>query len=225
MLGRIGERRRSGGSIVTKGSHGESVLRRCAPLGLALGLVVAGCTISPEKRADTVNAINRAFQAEYESILKEKGTRVFRGVSRDAAFVGMRAAMLKLGMQITDEDPALGYLNVRASAPKPLDLEEWRQAADADLPKARKIIADHLNPFVATLFTFEPQGLDIVMNVTIIEVREGAEVSLTMRMREIAPPKGDLPRREYPPPTAVRMGLDKIWRQFDQELRAGTGRR
>lgn len=207
------------------GSHGEYLRRRCAPFGLALAAFIAGCTIPQEKKVDTVNAINRAFQTEYETILREKGTRVFRGVSRDQAFAAMRTTMLKLGMEITDQDPALGYLNVRAAAPKPLDLQEWRQAADMDLPKARAIITEHLNAFYASLFTFEPQGLDIVMNVTILDIREGVEVSLTMRMRETAPPKGDLPRREYPPPTAVRAGLDKIWRQFEQELRAAPARR
>jgi hypothetical protein len=41
-----------------------------------------------------------------------------------------------------------------------------------------------------------------------------------MRMRETAPPPSGMPRREYPPPSAVRMGLDKIWREVDRELPA-----
>jgi hypothetical protein len=28
-----------------------------------------------------------------------------------------------------------------------------------------------------------------------------------------------MPRREYPPPSAVRMGLDKIWRELEAELK------
>ena len=36
-------------------------------------------------------------------------------------------------------------------------------------------------------------------------------------MREIAPRPG-MPRRDYPPPTGVRMALDKIWAAFDQAL-------
>ena len=59
-------------------------------------------------------------------------------------------------------------------------------------------------------------ALSIVLNV-----EEGAELSLTMRMREVAPPKSGMPRREYAPPTAVRMGLDKIWSEFERELRSG----
>ena len=51
------------------------------------------------------------------------------------------------------------------------------------------------------------------------EVPAGTEVSLTMRMREVAPPPSGMPRREYPPPSAVRMGLDKIWRELEAELK------
>ena len=210
---------------MTIGAASSARGRRSAPLAFALVFFIAGCTLTPEKKADTVNDINRQFQEEYERILMQKGTRVFSGVSRDEAFRAMRAAMLTLGMQIVDEDPTLGYLNVRGPAPSPADLEEWRRASEADLPKARAIIAQHLGWLVAQLFTFDPAGLDIVMNITIVEVRAGAQISLTMRMRETAPPKGDLPRREYAPPTAVSMGLDKIWRQFEQELRPTAGRR
>jgi hypothetical protein len=126
-------------------------------------------------------------------------------------------------MEVTDQNPALGYLSVSGPAPRPLDLPEWREAEKADLPRAREIIAKPLGSIAAGLFTFEPEGLAIVMNVTLIPKGAGCEIALTMRMRETAPPKSDLPRREYPPPTAVRKGLDKIWTVFEQELR--TARR
>jgi len=72
----------------------------------------------------------------------------------------------------------------------------------------------------ADFISFEPEGLLTVINATTVDSAGGCEVSLTMRMREVAPPKSGMPRREYPPPTAVRIGLDKIWAQFEQELRA-----
>jgi len=212
---------------VTTGRLGGSVRRHCPPLCIVLAIFVAGCEITPEKKAAAVNDINREFRAEYERILAEKGTRVFK-VGRNQAFDAMRVTMLRLGMQIADQDPALGTLNVYGApdptAPKPLTPPEWRQAAEADLPRAREIIRRHLGPVIAGFFNFEPEGLAIVMNVTILETRAGSEVSLTMRMRETARPKSDLPRREYPPPTAVRMGLDKIWAEFEEELRTAPRR-
>jgi hypothetical protein len=73
---------------------------------------------------------------------------------------------------------------------------------------------------MAELFNFEPQGLDAVVTVTIIEARAGSDVSITIRLRETAPPKSGLPRREYPPPTATQLGLDKLWAAIDRELTA-----
>jgi hypothetical protein len=42
-------------------------------------------------------------------------------------------------------------------------------------------------------------------------------------MREVKPPPSGMPRRDYAPPAAVRIGLDKIWRNFEQELRTVRG--
>jgi hypothetical protein len=42
-------------------------------------------------------------------------------------------------------------------------------------------------------------------------------------MREINPRPG-VPRREYPPPTGVRMALDKIWAEYERERAAQAKR-
>ena len=77
-----------------------------------------------------------------------------------------------------------------------------------------------LTRWAAEFINFEPQGLLVVINGTTLDSPGGSEISLTMRLREVAPPPSGMPRREYPPPTGVRLGLDKIWAQFEQELRA-----
>jgi hypothetical protein len=77
---------------------------------------------------------------------------------------------------------------------------------------------------LAEFFNFEPEGLDTVITATIIDARGGSEVSLTMRMREVAPPKSGLPRREYPPPSALQTGLEKIWGALERELGAKARR-
>lgn len=188
-------------------------LRLC----IALTVLVVGCAGEPQKR-DAVIAVNQAFQKEYESILAERGLRTYR-VRRGDVYVALHAALGKLGMRVVDQDPELGTLNVNASAPRPLSAAEWRQAGDADLPKLRAIARPHIG-LLAEMINFEPDGLEIVIHATMIEIAGETEVSLTTRMREIAPAKSGMPRREYPPPTATRMALDKIWNQVEQELRA-----
>lgn len=183
---------------------------------LAAGLL-AGCATDDQKRR-AINEVNAEFRVQYEQILTERGTRVYRAGINEV-FQALRVALARVGMRIGDQAPGLGYLNVFAPAPAPLTDLEWRQAAEQDLPKLREIAAKHVG-LLSHFVTFEPEGLEVVINATAIEVRNGTEVSLTARMREVAPPKSGMPRREYLPPTAVRMGLDKIWGEVERELRA-----
>ena len=181
-----------------------------------LAAALAACAVSEAQVRDAINDVNRDFRAEYERILAEKGVRVYR-VPRAVAYDHLVAIMQRLGMRIGDQAADMGYLNIFAPAPAPLSAQEWQTAAEADLPRLRQIAERHVG-LAARFITFEPEGLEIVLNATAIEVQQGTEVSLTMRMREYAPPTSGRPRREYAPPTAVRVGLDKIWAEFEKDF-------
>ena len=195
------------------------------PLLVAVCLAAAalgGCaSITDDQKRNAINAVNAEFKSQYERILAEQGTR-FSPVSPQEAFDTLRVTLIHLGMRIGDQSPSIGYLNVFAPAPTPLDQDEWLKAEAQDLPKMREIVCKYID-IRCKFIRFEPEGLDIVINGTINPVRSGAEVSLTMRMREVKPPQTGMPRRDYAPPTAVRLGLDKIWRNYEQELRAVRG--
>ncbi len=199
----------------------RGVQRRGIFLLLAFSASMAGCVSDGQKHA-AITDVNDAFRREYEQILMEKGTRTYP-VAQSQAFGALRNALARLGMRVADESPEIGYLNVSAPAPSPLDKKEWDAAAEQDLPKVREILGKHVG-VLAYLFRFEPEGLDIVINATALRAGSGSEISLTMRMRETAPPKSGMPRREYPPPRAVRAGLDKIWSEIDRELGPGRGK-
>jgi hypothetical protein len=174
---------------------------RNAALWITVALA-AGCALSPQQKRDAINALNTEFRGEYER-----------------AVAAAEAALPRLGMRLDDEVPALGFLSFSSPAPVPLTADEWERVNAADLPRARAVLRPHVG-WMADHFRFEPKGLDIVVNVTVTEARGESAVSITMRMREVTPVDLELPRRDYPPPTGVRMGLDKIWREFEQELRA-----
>lgn len=183
----------------------------------ALAMLAAGC-ITPDQKRGAIDDINKAFRAEYEAILAKNGTRVYK-VTRAEAYDAVRVSLARLGMTVEAQDPVLGFVNVFAPAPRPLDLAEWQQAADADLPRTREIIGPHVGIF-RHFFNFEPKGLEIVISGTVVEAAAGTEISFTARLREIAPPQSGFPRREYLPPTAVRMGLDKMWAEVEREFNA-----
>jgi hypothetical protein len=195
----------------------EGAMRRVwLAFWLAANVGLAACMTQEVKR-DAINDINRAFKEDYEAILAREGTH-FAGAGTGETFDAMAAALVSLRMELRQQSRGLGFINADAAAPLPLTRSEWDRAGAVDLPRAREILSRHVGP-MALLFDFEPEGLDIVITATIVEVRGGSEVSLTMRMREVAAPKSGLPRREYPPPTALRVGLDKIWGALERELR------
>jgi hypothetical protein len=182
---------------------------------LVLAALAQGC-VTDEGIKCALTDVNREFKEQYERILDEKGTRAF-AVRPAEAFSGTRAALFRLGMRLESQSLELGLMSVAAPAPAPLSMQEWKIAADADLPMMQRLAARCIG-LPAYLFEFEPQGLEIVINATVLPALGGSEVALTMRMRQVKPPPSGMPRREYAPPTAVRMGLDKIWGQVEREL-------
>jgi hypothetical protein len=182
---------------------------------LVLAALAQGC-VTDEGIKCALTDVNREFKEQYERILDEKGTRAF-AVRPAEAFSGTRAALFRLGMRLESQSLELGLMSVAAPAPAPLSMQEWKIAADADLPMMQRLAARCIG-LPAYLFEFEPQGLEIVINATVLPALGGSEIALTMRMRQVKPPPSGMPRREYAPPTGVRMGLDKIWGQVEKEL-------
>lgn len=201
-------------------ANGKRMLRRVHMrelfVGFATLLLISGC-VSQSQIGEAIHAINKVFQVKYEGILDKYGTRVYK-VSQARAFVALHAALASLGMKVADQDPLAGTLTVIAPAPRPLNAAEWQSAADADMPLMRETVCPIVGGIACQRIRFEPEGLNIVINATVLPVATGTEITMTTRMRQIVEPKSGMPRREYPPPTAVRMGLDKMWEGFEREL-------
>ena len=160
--------------------------------------------------------LNEKLRVEYERALDERGSRSIQA-SRASAFDALHAGFIRLGMIVESRDPDVGTLTVAAPAPRPLSADEWRRTIQSDLPMMAAILCPILGSY-CTGIKFEPDDYVIAINATVRGTDGGgSEVSLTTRMREIAPRPG-MPRRDYPPPTGVRMALDKIWAAFDQAL-------
>jgi hypothetical protein len=203
----------------------SSTRARLRPVGLAGALALlaalAGCA-SDQQKINAINAVNQGFRVEYERLLTEQGTRHY-AVSQTDAFVAMRVTLAQLGMRTEHQDQSLGYLAVVASAPAPLTDVEWQVASQVDLPLLRSLIEPHVG-MAANFVHFEPQGLEVLINATFLDSDGGSDVSLTVRLREVAPPRSGWPRREYVSPRVLQLGLAKIFTAYERELRAGLKR-
>ena len=186
---------------------------------LALG--VAGCA-SDAQKISAIDAVNQGFRTEYEKQLAERGTRTYR-VGAAEAFVAMRVALAELGMRTEQAEPTLGHIAVAGDAPLPLSEREWKDASQVDLPFLRRLIEPYVGG-AANFVQFEPQGLDVVINASFLDGPAGTDVSLTVRLRERAPPRSGWPRREYVGPQLVRVGMEKIFAAFERNLPASARR-
>jgi hypothetical protein len=187
-----------------------------AALVLAGGL--AGCAVTEPEKIGAIKAVNAGFQAEYERILADVGTRRVALPRRDA-LLALRVALAGLGLHTEAQDLDLGLLVSAGPAPRPLTEAEWAETSALDTPLLRRLIEPHVG--VASSFVrFEPQGLDVLISATVIGQGTGSEIALTVRLRETAPPRSGWPRREYIAPNLLRAGLAKIWAAYEREARA-----
>jgi hypothetical protein len=185
-------------------------------LAIACLALLSACA-SDRQKNDAIAAVNQEFRTQYEATLSVKGTRGY-ALKREDAFKAMSTALTNLGMQAESVDPSLGFMSFYAQAPTPLSGDDWRNVVASDLPRLREIAREHMG-FTAEYIRIDTEGLEIVINATVLDSPGSAVlISLTMRMRQTEPPSGDMPRRDYPPPTAMRMALDKVWTQFDLQI-------
>ena len=219
---------------------GERMRFTSPVIGCAIMALVAGCSAppwqpepepkpaakpappTPEQVNEALTRLNKTFQESYERILDERGSRS-DVAARAIAFAALESALRRLGMIVESRDPDAGTLTVAAPAPRPLSADEWRRVVQDDGPMMARILCPTLGEYCRQI-RFEPEDYVIVINATVLGAANNASrISLTTRMREINPRPG-VPRRDYPPPTGVRMALDKIWAEYERE-RAAQARR
>jgi len=173
--------------------------------------------VTDQKVADTVQEVNMVFRQGYQEMLKEIGTRHF-DIDRRTGFTAMKQTLESLGFRNIKTE-ADYYISGYASAPLPLDDKDWQQAMVTDEPVFKKIAIKHLG-IKGNFASFEPEGLLIHGIITLIDndTKGGVDISITMRMVEVKPqpPESIIPRRDYPPPAAVRMGFEKVWNFFEE---------
>jgi len=185
---------------------------------------------TPQQINEALTRLNKAFQEEYERILDQRGARI-DVAPPSIAFQALEGGLRRLGMIVESRDPEAGTLTVAAPAPKPLSADEWRRVVQEDGPMMARILCPTLGEYCRQI-RFEPDDYVIVINAIVlphsvsssaVTAHTGSRISLTTRMREIVERPG-VPRREYPPPSGVRMALDKIWAEYDRERAAHAKR-
>jgi hypothetical protein len=179
---------------------------------LCIGL--AGCiTDATYNRA--VSDLDAKWKAVNSEILNELGQRTIDS-TKYASFLAVQGAARRLGMVIEQQDYATGFLFVTSAAPTPLTKEEWAEVQRVETPGMRETLVESIGT-LAKNATLEAAGKDLLVNVLVTEHADGVNVAVSVRQRNNLA-QGDRIRRMEPPPTALRIGLEKFWAAFDDEL-------
>jgi Caspase domain len=179
-----------------------------------LSLVLVAC-ISNKQYNRAILQLESAWKEANDRTLESEGRRFFKA-TKHQGFVAMQLAVRRLGMVVEQQSYETGFLLVTAPAPVPLTMSDWAVVQKSDTQEMRSIISEEVG--VASWFvTLDPSAKDVLANVFITEKGEGVEISIGLRLRN-KKVEADRSRRMQPPPSAVRMGLHKLWSVFEQEL-------
>ena len=179
-----------------------------------LSLVLVAC-VSNKQYNRAVLQLESAWKEANDRILESEGRRFFKA-TKHQGFMAVQLAVRRLGMVVEQQSYETGFLLVTAPAPVPLTMSDWAEVQKSDTQEMRSIIAEEVG--VASWFvTLDPSAKDVLANVFITEKGAGVEISIGLRLRN-RKVKADRSRRMQPPPSAVRMGLRKLWSVFEQEL-------
>jgi hypothetical protein len=183
---------------------------------LTILLFVSGCiSTSQINRAQT--SVDLFWQGQNEKFMKHEGSRTYRATPRQA-FIAARVALSHLGMVIDKQDPGTGYLLASAPAPVPLTSEEWEEVKKQDTAAMQELIVEELG-VLGYAKELDPSYKDVLLNVLIAEKNGGSSVALSFRLLNKKHEEASGGRlRTQVPPTAVRIGVKKVWRTLEDEL-------
>ena len=186
-------------------------LRFCCLVGALL--LLAGC-VTDSQYNKAIADIDAFWKVKNDKLVATEGRRIVQATPREA-FVAVQRSAVRLGMIVENQDRATGFLLASSAAPTPLTPDEWKIVQDNDTSEMRKVIGKTIG-VLSWFKDLDPTGKEVLANVLVKETGEGTEVSISLRLRSTRAAARD--RRLQPPPTAMRIGLEKFWRIFEEEI-------
>lgn len=157
--------------------------------------------------------IGKAWQLDNQ---READDYRYRVIESDylSAFNATRKTFLALGMPLESGAIEKGILTAENIAPAPLTLEEWMEVKRIETPRLKEL--------GGSLFSFpdNPKNFTITVNARLKDLGRG-KVILSVDYVMASPTYKSMGMAVTPhaPPTAVKLGMLKFWRQLEIELK------
>ncbi len=181
---------------------------------ISLMLVLSAC-VSSKQYNQAILQLESEWKETNKRTLEREGRQIFKATKLQG-FMAAQLSARRLGMVVEQQNYETGFLFVTAPAPVPLTMSDWELVQKNDTQNMRSIISEELG-YLSWFATLDPSAKDVLANVFVVEQGENIEVSIGLRLRNKRTEDSRV-RRMEPPPTAVKIGLRKLWAVFEQEL-------
>jgi len=166
---------------------------------------LSGCMAQMQ---ENMNALQSYWEKENSKLVSELGTRYYKLGVFDAQRA-MLIALSNLEMSIEQQDSNSGFIVAKANAPHPLSTDEWLRVKDIEEPNAQKI--------AGPMFILDGTKSEVIINTIILKREHDIQITIRFRTKYIGNTAGLIIGRQ-PPPEAVKIGLRKIWNEFEKTV-------
>jgi hypothetical protein len=181
--------------------------------GLLLAILLCGCVSIADINAGYYR-IGKAWQLDNQRAEDEYRYRIIEA-DLLPAFEATRKTFLSLGMPVQSSNLESGVLFAENLAPAPLSQEEWLEVKRIETPRLKEL--------GGTLFSFPdvPKDYRITVKATLRPLKDNKVlVIVDYLMDSPAWRQAGVLVTPHAPPTAVKFGSAKFWKQLEQELRS-----
>jgi hypothetical protein len=172
---------------------------------VAVLILVSGCTSYLQ---NIINKLDEGWAATNSKLAQELGTRYYK-MDKAKAQRAMLVALSNLGLLVEQESTTTGFINARGNAPLPLTQQEWARVVAIELPNARAITG-------SSLIELNAKNREVVINSFILERGNDLQINLRMRLKYTGTPPEGLAIGDQPPPEAMRIGIRKVFDEFEK---------
>ena len=183
---------------------GDTDMMRRAFVLLALVVSLSGCSMAYFQ--EKMDLLNSAYKAENEKIIATLGTKYYK-IEPEKAHSAMLLALGNLEGIVDNQDARTGFISFKARTPRPLSTEEFQAMAKIEEARARQITG---LPVTMTAGKSEIRG-----NVILISRKDDVQINIRFSLVYLQSMEG-LVVGDQPPPEAVRLGLKKVWDEFEK---------
>ena len=149
--------------------------------------------------------LDAVWEKENRELFNKIGVREYTNLTKEQAVNAMVIAFQRLDIVIDSSDYRAGIMAGSATAPKPLNYEEFESVKVVEDARARQYVP---------LLVWRLTGFDSKFNAVFLDIPNGVQISLRAKLNYRG--GNDIIPVSNFPPKAAEIAIRKIWNEFEK---------